>query len=90
VHPVEATDEELLAGTYKEFLPEFTARVEGLFGAAGTPLVAGRLAADVGVRKLESLAGPECTGVRGAKDVRALVLLCCSHPYNSFSASITH
>jgi hypothetical protein len=64
VCPVKATDEELWAGTYKEFLPESTARVEGLFGAAGTPLVAGRLPTDVGVRKLEGLAGPECTSVR--------------------------
>jgi hypothetical protein len=90
VHPVEATDEKLWAGTCKEFLPESAARVEGLFGAAGTPLVVGRLATDVGIQKLEILAGPECTGVRGAKDVQTLVLFCCSRPFNSFSASIAH
>jgi hypothetical protein len=40
--------------------------VEGLFGAVGTPLMVGCLPADVGVRKLEGLADPECTGVCGA------------------------
>jgi hypothetical protein len=90
VHPIEATDKELSARTCKEFLPESAACVEGLFGVAGTPLVAGRLPADVGVQKLEGLGSPECTGVRGAKDVRRLVLFCCSYPYNSFSASIAN
>jgi hypothetical protein len=83
-------DEELWAGTCKEFLPESTARVEGLFGAAVTPLVVGRLPADVSVQKMEGLAAPECSGVRGAKDVRMLVLFYCSRPCNSFSASIAH
>jgi hypothetical protein len=64
--------------------------VEGLFGAAGTPLVGGRLPADVGIRKLEGLASSECTGVRGAKDVRTLILFCYSRSYNFFSASIAH
>jgi hypothetical protein len=90
VRPVEATDEELWAGTCKEFLLESAACVEGLFGAAGTPLVASRLPTDAGIQKLEGLGGPECTGVRGTKDVRTLVLFCCSHPCNSFSASIAH
>jgi hypothetical protein len=88
VRPIEATNQELWAGTCKEFLPESAARVEGLFGAAGAPLVVGRLPTDVGVQKLEGLAGPECNGVRGAKDVRTLVLFCSSRPCNSFSASI--
>jgi hypothetical protein len=90
VLPVKATDEELWVGTCNDFLPESAACVEGLFGAARTPLMAGRLPADVGVRKLEGLASPKWTGVRGTKDVRTLVLFCCSHPCNSFSASIAH
>jgi hypothetical protein len=90
VHPFEATNVELWAGTCKEFLPESTARVEGLFGAAGMPLVVGRLAADVSVQKLETFASPKCTSVRGAKNVRTLVLFCYSRPCNSFSASIAH
>ena len=88
--PVEATDEELWAGTCTEVLPDFVAREGGLFAAAGTPLTAGRLSVGGGIRKLETLGAREGTDVRGMKDVRALVLSRCSHPCNSFSASIAN
>ena len=43
VHPVNATDEALLAGTCKEFLPESEGRAGGALGVAITLEAAGRL-----------------------------------------------
>ena len=52
VHPVDATDDELFAGTCAEFLPELEDRV----GAAATPEAAGRLlAGGGGIRKVAYL-----------------------------------
>ena len=43
VCPVDATDEALLVGTCKEFLPESEGRAGGALGVAVTPEAAGRL-----------------------------------------------
>ena len=43
VHPIDATDEALLVGTYKEFLPESKGHARGALGVAVTPEAAGRL-----------------------------------------------
>ena len=48
MHPVDATDEELLVGTCKEFLPESEGRAGGALGVAVTPEVVGRLLAGGG------------------------------------------
>ena len=48
VRPVDATDEALLAGTCKEFLPESKGRVGGALGIAVTPEAIGRLLAGGG------------------------------------------
>ena len=48
VCPVDATDEELLVGTCKEFLPESVGRAGGALGVAKTPEAAGRLLAGGG------------------------------------------
>ena len=48
VRPVDATDEALLAGTCKEFLPEFEGRAGGALGVAVTLEAAGRLFAGGG------------------------------------------
>ena len=42
VRPVDATDEELLVGTCKEFLPKSEGRVGGALGVAETPKAVGR------------------------------------------------
>jgi hypothetical protein len=55
VRPVDATDDELFAGTYAEFLPESEDRV----GAAATPEAAGRLlASGGGIQKVADLFNP--------------------------------
>ena len=43
VHPVDATDEALLVGTYKEFLPKSKGHMGGALGVAVTPEAVGRL-----------------------------------------------
>ena len=43
VCPIDATDEELLVDTYKEFLPKSEGRAGGALGVAVTPEAAGRL-----------------------------------------------
>ena len=48
VHPVDATDEALLVGTYKEFLPESKGHARGALGVAVTPEAAGHLLASGG------------------------------------------
>ena len=67
VRPVEATDEELLAGTCKEFLPEYVG-----CAASGVGVVVTRLAeaeacwpAVRGTRKEDDLVRPEGAVVRG-------------------------
>ena len=45
VRPVDATDEALLVGTYKEFLPESEGRAGGALGVAEAPEATGRLLA---------------------------------------------
>ena len=48
VCPVDATDEALLVGTCKEFLPEFEGRVGGALGVVETLEAIGRLLAGGG------------------------------------------
>ena len=45
VHPVDATDEALLVGTCKEFLPKSKGRAGGALGVAEAPEATGRLLA---------------------------------------------
>ena len=62
VRPVDATDDELFAGTCVEFLPESEDRV----GTAATPEAAGRLlAGGGGIRKVADLFSPVDVVVRG-------------------------
>ena len=90
VHPVDATDEELLVGTCKEFLPKSEGRAEGALGVAETPKAVGRLLAGGGAQKVVGLVSPKDGAERGVYVVLTLLLLCCSRPYNSFSASIAN
>jgi hypothetical protein len=91
VHPVDATDEELLVGTCKEFLPESEGRVGGALGVAETPEPVGRLLTSGGVQKVIGLVSPEDGAERGVYVlVLTLLLPCCSRPCNSFSASIAN
>ena len=48
VRPVDATDEALLVGTCKEFLPESEGLAGGALGVVETPEVVGRLLAGGG------------------------------------------
>ena len=91
VRLVKATDEELLAGTCKEFLPESKGRAGGALGVAETLEAVGRLLAGGGAQKVVGLVSPEDGAERG-KYVVVLTLLLpnCSHPCNSFSASIAN
>ena len=85
VRPVDATDEALLVGTCKEFLPK------SVLGVAETPEAVGRLLAGGGVRKVVGLVSPEDGAERGVYVlVLTLLLPCCSRPCNSFSASIAN
>ena len=85
MRPVDATDEELLVGTCKEFLPE------SVLGVAETPEAVRRLLAGGGVRKVVGLVSPEDGAERGVYVlVLTLLLPCCSRPYNSFSTSIAN
>jgi hypothetical protein len=62
VCPVDATDDELFAGTCTEFLPESEDRVS----ATATPEAAGRLlASGGGIRKVADLFNPVDVIVRG-------------------------
>ena len=90
VRLVDAMDEELLVGTCKEFLPESEGRVGGALGVAETPEAVGRLLTGGGGRKVVGLVSPEDGAERGVYVVLTLLLLCCSRPCNSFSASIAN
>ena len=65
VRPIDATDEALLVGTYKEFLPKFEGRAGGSLGVAVTLEAAGRLLAGGGARKVVGLVSPEDGAERG-------------------------
>ena len=90
VHPVDATNEALLVGTCKEFLHESEGRTGGALGVAVTPEAIGRLLAGGGAQKVVGLVSPEDGAERGVYVVLTLLLLCCSRPCNSFSASIAN
>ena len=85
VRPVDATDEALLVGTCKEFLPKSEGRVGGALGVAETPEAVGHLLAGGGARKVVGLVSPEDGAEHGVYVVLTLLLLCCSRPCNSFS-----
>ena len=59
VHSVDVTDEALLAGTCKEFLPESKGRARGALGVAVTPEAAGRLLAGGGAQKVVGWSAPK-------------------------------
>ena len=90
VRPVDATDEELLVGTCKEFLPESEGRVGGALGVVETPEAVGHLLTGGGTRKVVGLVSPEDGAERGVYVVLTLLLFYCSRPCNSFSASIAN
>ena len=90
VRPIDATDEALLVGICKEFLPKFEGRAGGALGVAETPEAVGRLLAGGGARKVVGLVSPEDGAERGVYVVLTLLLLYCSCPYNSFSAIIAN
>ena len=90
MRPVDATDEELLVGTCKEFLPESEGRAGGALGVAITLEAAGRLLAGGGAQNVVGLVSPKDGAEHGVYVVLTLLLLCCSHPCNSFSASIAN
>ena len=80
MRPVDATDEELLVGTCKEFLPKSEGRVGGALGVVETPEAVGRLLAGGGARKVVGLISPEDGAEHGVYVVLTLLLLCCSRP----------
>ena len=84
VHPVDATDEALLVGTCKEFLPKSEGRAGGVLGVAETPEAVGRLLVGGGTRKVVGLVSPEDGAEHGVYVVLTLLLLCCSRPCNPF------
>ena len=90
MRPVDATDEKLFVGTCKEFLPESEGRAGGALGVAESPEAVGRLLVGGGDRKVVGLVSPEDGAERGVYVVLTLLLLCCSRPCNSFSASIVN
>ena len=90
VCPVDATDEALLAGTWKEFLPKSKGCAGGALGVAETPEAIGRLLAGGGGRKVVGLVSPEDGAERGMYVVLTLLLPCYSCPYDSFSVSIVN
>ena len=65
VRPIDATDETLLVGTCKEFLPESEGRAGGALGVAVTPEAASRLLTGGGTQKVVGLVSPEDGAERG-------------------------
>ena len=90
VRPVDATDEALLEGTYKEFLPESEGRARGALGVAKTLEAVGHLLVGGCGQKVVGLVSPEDGADRGVYVVLTLLLLYCSCPCNSFFASIAN
>ena len=90
VRPIDATDEALLVGTCKEFLPKSKGHVGGAFGVVETLEAIGRLLTGGGTRKVVGLVSPEDGAERGVYVVLTLLFLYCSHTCNSFSASIAN
>lgn len=90
VRPVEATEEALLEGSCKDFLPEFEGHAGSGFSIAATLEAAGRLLAGGGARKEDGLDNPEDGAERGMYVVPTLLWPCKSRPCNSFSASIAN
>ena len=90
VRPVDATDEEHLVGTCKEFLPESEGCAGGALGVAETPQAVGRLLAGGGGRKVVGLVSPDDGAEHGMYVMLTLLLPCCSHPCNSFSTNIAN
>ena len=91
VRPIDAMDEALLASTCKEFLPKSEGRAGGALGVAETLEVVGHLLSGGGGGwKVVGLVSPEDGAERGVYVVLTLLLLCCSRPYNSFSASMAN
>ena len=90
VRPIDATDDALLVGTYKEFLPESKGHVGGALGVVETLEAVGHLLTGGGSRKVVGLVSHEDGAERGVFVVLTLLLLCCSCPCNSFSASIAN
>ena len=90
VRPVDATDEALLVGTCKEFLPKSEGRAGGALGVAVTPEAVGRLLAGGGAQKVVGLVSPKDGAERGVYVVLTLLLLYYLRPCNSFSTSIAN
>ena len=90
MRPVDATDEELLVGTCKEFLPESEGHVGGSLGVVETPEAVGHLLAGGGAQKVVGLVSPEDGAERGVYVVLTLLLLYYPCPCNSFSVSIAN
>ena len=90
VHPVDATNEALLVGTCKEFLPKSEGHTGGVLGVVVTLEAIGRLLTSGGTQKVVGLVIPEDGAERGVYVVLTLLLLCCSRPCNSFSTSISN
>ena len=91
VRPIDAMDEALLGGTYKEFLPKSEGRAGGALGVAETLEDVGRLLVGGGTRKVVALVSSEDGAERGVYVlVLTLLLPCCSRPCNSFSTSIAN
>ena len=59
VRSIDATDEALLVGTCKEFLPKSKGRAGGALGVAITPEAVGSLLTGGGARKVVGLVSPE-------------------------------
>ena len=90
VCPVDATDEALLVGTCKEFLPKSKGHAGGALGVAVILEAASHLLAGGGAQKVVGLVIPEDGAERGMYVVLTLLLLYCSRPCNSFSTSISN
>ena len=80
MRPVDATDEELLVGTCKEFLPKSEGHVGGALGVAETPEAVGCLLTGGGTQKVVGLVNPEDGAERGVYVVLTLLLLAVHAP----------
>ena len=81
MRPIDATVEELLVGTCKEFLPKSEGHTGGVLGVVVTLEAIGRLLTSGGTQKVVGLVIPEDGAERGVYVlVLTLLLPCCSHP----------